>query len=409
MRPPKLFRSKHYVAVVGLYRSGKTVFITSFINHVLHHRPADLKLGNGGVQLTFDEELRPVNGFIRFPYEKYRCENNGRWPLKTNLLYQYRCSFFRSDWTWTKGQLALIDIPGERLADIPMSKLSFAQWSDWLLERVFQDQHYRNLSQIFLSAINRDGVGESEITLAYRRLLAELYKSYRPVITPSTFLLNDEGEFSGAALIRGDISGSFVGLNEDEQFAPLPANVRQKDMALTNGFASRYEKYRRKLAVPLTRTISRCNELAILIDPTTLLAANTGMYNGNRALLDQLFQILSPGKGIFGVGMDLLRKSFGGHWGQSGISKIAIVATKADKVHDSQRDKLTELVKDMAEGVVNKFKLKSMQLDCKFFGCAAVKSTTSVSNGQLRGHLPGEEGFAEYEVSELPSKWPGKW
>lgn len=409
MRPPKLFRSKHNVAVVGLYRSGKTVFITSFINHVLHHRPSDLKLGDGGVQITFDEELPPVNGFDRFPYEAFRCENNGRWPLKTKALYQYRCSFYRSDWTWTKGQLALIDIPGERLADIPMSKLSYAQWSDWLLERVFQDQHYRTLSQAFLSAVNRDGVVEREVTLAYRQLLAELYNSYRPVITPSTFLLQQGGRFSGPSLSRGDISCSLVGLSEEAQFAPLPDKVRQKNSELEGHFRSRYEKYRSQIAVPLTNTLARCNELAILVDVTTLLAANTGMYNGNRALLDQLFQILSPGKGFFGVGMDLLRRSFGGHWRKSGISKIAVIATKSDKVHDTQRDKLTELVKDMAEGVVNKYMLKSMQLDCKFFSCSAVKSTTSQSNGQLRGQLSGENGFAEYEASELPGKWPGKW
>lgn len=409
MRPPKIFSSKHNIAVVGLYRSGKTVFITSFINHLLHHRPDELKLGDGGVAITFDEELPPVNGFDRFPYEAFRCESNGRWPLKTKTLYQYRCSFFRNDWAWTKGQLALVDIPGERLSDIPMAKLSFGQWSDLLLQRVFQDGHYRDATRSYLATFDDLKTEECKVISAYRELLCELYKTFRPVITPSAFLLTPDGTFNGPDLFRGDSSNAYCGLSESEQFAPLPIEVQEKEPELTKTFAKRYEAYRRQIAKPLTKTLSRCNELVILVDVTTLLAANTGMYNGNRSLVELLFQILSPGKGFFGVSLDLLRKSFGGHLSGRGICKIAITATKADKVHDSQRDKLSSLVREMTEGIVKRFQLKSMNLDCRFFTCSAVKSTNSKPNGELRGRLLGDEDYSEYSASELPSTWPGKW
>ena len=413
---PKIFRSKHKVAVIGIYRSGKTAFITSFINHVMHHDREKLKIGDpkGSVKIVFDKEILVKNGFTRFPYEKFRIESNGKWPTKTKDVYQYSCSFFRSDWSMTKGQLDIFDFPGERLADIPMVKYSYAEWSDWLFNKVFQDRQYRDLAQAFLAECDRDVLDENGLTLVYRQFLAELYKSYRPVITPSTFLLQHvnskemEGKFLGGKVIRGDISSSFSGLSEVEQFVPLSEKARKKNIDLEKRFASRYSNYRNQVAIPLTNTLFDCNELAILVDVTTLLAANTGMYNGNRELLDQLFQILSPGDSLFGMGMDWFRKvGSGGHWGKSGCSQVAIIATKADKVYVSERDKLKDLVKEMMKGLIEKYEYNSSQLDYKYFACSAIQSTWIGKNGKLQGRL--KEGEFEYELSQVPPNWPGKW
>lgn len=415
---PKIFRSKHKVAVIGIYRSGKTAFITSFINHVKYHDPEKLKIGDpkGSVKITYDKELPVENGFARFPYEKFRIEANGRWPTKTKDIYHYSCSFFRSDWSMTKGQLDLFDFPGERLADIAMVKKSYAEWSDWLFNKVFQDKQYRDLAQAFLAECDRDVLDENGLILVYRQFLAELYKSYRPVITPSTFLLQHGnskemvGKFFGVKVDRGDISSSFSGLSEDEQFVPLPEKARKNNIDLEKRFASHYSNYRDKVAIPLTNILFDCNELAILVDVTTLLAANTGMYNGNRELLDQFFQILSPGDSLFGLGMDWIRiLASGGHWGKSGSSQVAIIATKADKVHFDERDKLKNLVKEMTEGLIEKYKYLSLHLEYKYFACSAVRSTRKGKDGRLQGRLLGEEDKSEYDVSKVPGNWPGKW
>lgn len=415
---PKIFRSKHKVAVIGIYRSGKTAFITSFINHVMHHDSAQLKIGDpkGSVKIVFGEEFPVENGFARFPYGKFRIESNGKWPLKTKDVYQYSCSFYRSDWRMTKGQLDIIDFPGERLADIAMVKRSYAEWSDWLFNKVFQDKQYRDIAQTFLAECDRDVLDEKGITLVYRQFLADLFKSYRPVITPSTFLLQHgdskemAGKFFGVKVDRGDISSSFSGLSEDEQFVPLPAKARKNNIDLEKRFASHYSNYRDKVAIPLTKILFDCNELAILVDVTTLLAANTGMYNGNRELLNQFFQILSPGDSLFGMGMDWFRiLASGGHWRKSGSSQVAIIATKSDKVHVDERDKLKDLVKEMTIGLIEKNEYNSSRLDYKYFACSAIKSTWIGKNGRLQGRLLGEEDKSEYDVSKVPENWPGKW
>lgn len=409
MKPPKFLKSKHCIAVVGLYRSGKTVFTTSFINHIQNHRPEYLSLKNGSVRITFDQELPLTNGFERFPYERYRF-NKSEWPDKTKACFQYRCSFFRSDWRYTRGEVSLIDIPGERLADIPMAKLSYDQWSDWL-ERVLQDSEYQAHAQEFLATCAKDSGSEAaEIVNAYRTLLGNLYRSYRPIITPSTFLLRENGVFTGLNVENGDLSNSFAGLDDSSQFTPLPRNIRDAHPALYKEFEQRFLAYKNKIARPLFKMFANCNELAVLIDVTTLLSANAGMYNGNRALLEQLMKILSPGHGLGGVSLNLLKSFTGGHWRNAGISRIAVVATKADKVHDSKRDKLTSLVQEMADGIVDRYVHDKMQLDCRYFSCAAVRSTESLDDGTLKGRLPSDpENLTTYPSTDLPDHWPGNW
>ena len=408
MRPPKILTSKHNIAVVGLYRSGKTVFITSLINHIKHHRPEELKIGKGDVKITFDEELSTRFGTNRFPYDLYRYQNTGRIP-KTKDTHEYRCSFFRSDWTWCKGELSLIDTPGERLPDLAITKMNYEQWSDWLLEQVFQDPHYRDIAEEYRSLATGQTATESSVVDSYRKLMAELYLSYRPIITPSTYLLSQNRQFNGAEIYKGDYLYGHSGLSEKEQFAPLPQDTRKSQPELVKLFAQRYSNYRNHLAMPYAKSLKRCNELVVLVDVTTLLSANTGMYNGNRALLEILFQILSPGKGLFGIGLDLFRKTLGGIIAPTGISRVAIVATKADKVHESQRAKLEYLIRDMAGGVVERQKQRTNNLDCEYFTCAAVKSTRSLPNGKLLGRFKDVPEEVEFEASDLPDRWPGNW
>lgn len=306
--------------------------------------------------------------------------------------------------------MSLIDIPGERLADIPMAKQSYQQWSDWL-ERVLHDSEYRGHAQQFLATCENEAVVDPvEIVNAYRTLLVNLFKSYRPIITPSTFLLRENGVFTGLHVVKGDLSNSFVGLDGDSQFTPLPRSVRESRPALTKQFEERFLSYRDTVARPVVEMLAACNELVVLVDVTTLLGANAGMFNGNRALLEQLMKILSPGHGLGGVSLNLLKSFTGGHWRNAGISRIAVVATKADKIHDSKRDKLTSLVQEMSDGIIDRYVHNTLQLDCRYFNCAAVRSTDSMPDGKLKGRLPSDpENLTTYPSTDLPDHWPGNW
>lgn len=429
MRPPKIFRKKYSIAVVGLYSAGKSTFITSLINHIKHHDPGKLAL-RSKAKIIFDEELRPTNGLGRFPYEEIR--SSRKWPPKTRSMHQYRCTFFRSDWKLTKGELELVDIPGERLPDIAsISRFTYEEWSDWLIETVFRDEHYREVCQDYLSAFSEPVASGDTIITKYRLLLWKLLISFRPIITPSVFLLSLSDKYLNGREhdLKGKndpsesgLDGLFAGVTKDEQFAPMPKAARDSNPDVAQQFAARYKKYRSDVVMPWKKTLSRCNELVLLIDVTTLLAANTGMYNGNRALLKQLVLSLSPGKGVCKTGLDLLRKLFLGHWRQRGITRIAVVAPKADLVHKNDRGHLTCLAQRAAELAIDRIVQKTSHLSVHYTHCAAVKSTDSV-NGKLQGEAwqaqasSGTQGndkkghyeSVKYDVSRIQKDWPDEW
>ena len=79
----KLLTSENRVGVMGTYNFGKTVFLTSLINHLLHHDPKRFNLGK--VYQIKNPVIRPVRGMPVFDYEKYRAEliHQGYWPAKT--------------------------------------------------------------------------------------------------------------------------------------------------------------------------------------------------------------------------------------------------------------------------------------------------------------------------------------
>lgn len=421
MRYPKFRRFNHNVAVIGLYRSGKTVFLTSLINHLKHHRPSQLKLGKGDVKLTVDCELEVNSGFDRLPYERYRSSlvDSKDWPKKTKTISQYCCRYFRSDWKWTKGQLTLTDIPGERLPDIPMAGFSYDQWSDWLSDRVFVNKEYSPLVKDFVSLAERIEVKEEPLVMAYRQTLALLYRNFRPVITPSTFILTEDNpedgtegsRFVGANALNGDISGCYSGLSMGSQFVPLSSSARKRHPDLAATFSKRYTEYQRKVAKPCEYVLRKSNQLVVLIDVTTLLASTTGMFNGCQSILDELLQLLCPGFGLFGVTLDVLGNTVsGGRLGIGGIDRLAFVATKADKVNDSCRENLRLLVTEMCSDIVERYVENSSRLDVNYFACSAVKSTRSTPNGHLQGTLEDSPNArSEYSTSVVPKRWPAAW
>lgn len=298
------------------------------------------------------------------------------------------------------------------MADIPMHRDSYLDWSYWLLEIIFQGPHYFDLTKAYIELFKCDALNEAEIILAYRQLLLDLFKSYRPIITPSIFLLNHqslntEELYNGQRLYKCDISKSFTGLNEEEQFAPIPVAFQKINPELAKKFAKRYENYKEKIVTPITTTIRKCNKLAVLVDVTTILGHDTGVYNGNRALLDHFFKVISPGKNFLQGWWDFF-VTLGGNLRDSGISKIAMIAPKADLVNHEHRGSLKNLLRDMTESIVNKYVYKKTWLKCEYFACAAVKSTLSLPNGLIEG-TNELKGISTFKTSILPTKWPEKW
>lgn len=420
MRFPKIHSIEQRIGVVGLYRAGKTVFLTSLINHLQNHDPRVLPVGDGRTRIVFRRQLPPQNGFEDFAYLEHRDKlvYARQWPVKTRALCQYRCEYFRSDWSVSRGELSLLDFPGERLADLPMAGCTYARWSDLILSLFREHEEYRAYAQPYLEQMERDETTPAQLIATYRRVLKDLFLNYRPVISPSTFALSDAGAWIGDLPPEKRYEHNCLGLAPTSEFVPLARTVRERRRELADTFGAHYAAYRKRIVLPLARWMRRCDELVVLVDVTTLLAGGLGMYAGNRELLRHMLAFLDPGQGVWGVSLHALGRALrimrpvheyistalNLAWG--GVRRIAFVATKADKVHAAQRPHLRLLLQGMVEDLVAPYVQGSVRLDVDYFVCAAVNSTRSTPDGRLQAHLqPG--GSAEvYTPSAVPTAWP---
>src|SRR5262249_16297571 len=120
----KIRTAERRVGVIGLYASGKTVFLTSLLNHLKDHDADRFRLGNGGAPpLRKFQELPTDPGWERFAYQSCRdaIVHAGSWPGKTKDRFQFVCSFERTDWHLSRAKLKFYDLPGERVADAVMA------------------------------------------------------------------------------------------------------------------------------------------------------------------------------------------------------------------------------------------------------------------------------------------------
>lgn len=132
------------LAVTGLSRSGKTAFITSLVNQLLHvHSGARLPLFSA----VRDERLLGVKrvpqrdlGIQRFTYDEGLASLYGtppNWPTPTRGVSEIRLALrFRSSDSLLRHfketstlYLEIVDYPGEWLLDLPMLEQDYLSWS----------------------------------------------------------------------------------------------------------------------------------------------------------------------------------------------------------------------------------------------------------------------------------------
>ena len=419
------------IGVVGLYQAGKSVFMTSLINHLRQHDSARLPIGGGRVKLEWVSDLRPHNGVPRFAYERHRNRLGAmQWPDKTLDVSEYHCLFVRSDHPHRTVDLSLTDIPGERLADMTMAGRTYEQWSEMMLELLADTAEYRAYAEPYLAIMNCPKTATEEVLRAYRRLMGRLIFAYLPVVSPSSFLIDAAGAYVEEEIVRNrDVEGMAAqrvsGLDGQRQFAPLSAAWRRGRPEVAGQFASAYAAYQQRIVRPLAEGLRDCDQLVVLVDLTMLLAGGVGMYNGNKQMLRHLLAYIDPGQSA-GTALadnlvthltagrlraaDLLHMLTGGALRLNSVRRLAFVATKADKIHEKDRTRLLHLLEDMTRDLVAAAR-HSTNLKVGHFVCAAVNSTESLAEYPfLTARLPGRDELPQkYAPSVIPEHWPESW
>ena len=311
--------------------------------------------------------------------------------------------------------------------DLSMAGQTYEQWSDSILE-LFGNLEYQAPAAEFLALLEQPGTPADAIVAAYRRVLARLIYSYLPLVSPSTFLVDANSRHCEALNVEHLAATRVAGLDESRQFAPLPKLVRERDADTTAQFRLHYYEYRRQIVEPLARWFRQCEALLVVADLTMLLAGGVGMYNGQKQMLSLVVDDLTPGRGFFNRVADRLVRtgslgrlrandllsyaSFGRLW-LPGVRRVAFVATKADKVHADDHDKLLGLLHDLTRNLAIKGRLAG-GVRIEEFVCAAVKSSASLAEypfleARLKSASQNGDASQRFKTAQVPEHWPDRW
>lgn len=430
-----LLSPSYRVAIVGASRSGKTVFLTSLLDHLRNHDPRRFRIqaaglsGKGTARITNHEVLEVRPGIEAFPYELFRTSliQEAQWPKKTRDTYQYRIKIHRDDSLLSRvgksshtSYLSFLDFPGERIADAPMTGATYEDWSDAMCKVLPAGGAFDPLVSAFQLTVDDPKASDAAILLAYKAVLVERLRQFHTAISPSTFLLCPEGTTPDMHLpAQALMEQRCLGLSAERQFCPLPAAVRARRPDLAGRFGAAFEAYKSQLILPLYAALKDTDKLCLLVNIPEILQSGVAAYNDQVELLSQVVAYCHPRKSLPQALFDTLYKTVGkvlidDRYRPGGIDTIAFVATQADRVRAGDMGRLKSLLGELQKHSTRS--LPHVGLKMGAFTCVAVQATKPAGEGLLQARLMSAKAdrqavpeLEEYSVQQLPETWPANW
>jgi len=404
-----------WLAVTGLSRSGKTVFITSLVHNLLSalHNPnrmALLKVVGEGRLIAARLEGAKAHRLARFPYldnVEIMAGSTPDWPARTDDISEIGLDIHfvpagavgrligRIGGSPATLSIKIVDYPGEWLLDLPLLSQSFAEWSRVALRLYRKGIRAEAASEFlaFLAQHRHDEVASEETA----KQAHDLY---------CAFLLKARNRYGlsylqpGRFLCRGSLGDVpylwFAPLDIPETAGVLAPNT------LAALMQQRYEVYKREIVERFYDDhFRRYSRQIVLVDVLRALLAGREAFEDTRLALDAILQNFRYGGG--GILSKLLR---GPH-----VDKVLFAATKADHVPDIQRDHLAELLRNMA--AFPAIEVKSSNAGIDVTALASVISTvddTQEIDGQrvqvVVGRPVGSNKQAKFFVGNVPIRPP---
>jgi predicted YcjX-like family ATPase len=337
------------IAVTGLRRAGKSVFITSLIHNLTRAAQDGAVLPALRAALSdrlIAVEERPPSaasdgGIPVFPTRDYLAVMAGErpdWPeptrlvSRTELIVRYRAegllawAGLRTEGTLTLG---IVDYPGEWLLDVPMLAQSYGQWSAATIERLRKAPRLEAARE-FLALIDSfdpmappDDVKIAEAVRVYGELLVTLRDSHGlAYLQPGRQVMPDGGGERPALW--------FVPIDVGPGFVPVTGTLGAR-------LGGRYDSYLRDIVRPFFEsTFDATNRQVVLVDLIAALNAGPDAFQDAAEALDAIAEgLLRRREGPLGL---LFPRRF---------DKVLFAATKADFVPESQRDRLGQLLRTL--------------------------------------------------------------
>jgi uncharacterized protein len=404
-----------WLAVTGLSRSGKTVFITSLIHNLLSalHSPNRMPLlavvGERRLIAAHLESAK-AHRLPRFPYFGNIEKMAGSvpdWPARTVDISEIALDIrftpantmgkLLSGVTGTPAKVTvrIVDYPGEWLLDLPLLDQSFADWSRATMASM-RNGSRAEIAGDFLAFIAQHRSDE--------RASDEVAKQAHDLYCAFLLKARDQHGLSylqpGRFLCRGTLADvPYLWFAPVDVSADVDAPAPHSLGAL---MAERFEVYKREAVRRFYEDHFRhYSRQIVLVDVLHALLAGREAFEDARRALGIIVDSFRYGRG--GILSKLL---LGPH-----IDKTLFAATKADHVPDIQRDHLAALLRNMLALPALEVKSSNAQLDVT--AIASVISTAEdfqVIDGQrvqvVIGRPVGAKTQSKFFVGNVPIRPP---
>jgi len=371
------------LAVTGLSRSGKTAFITSFVNQLINE-------GHGS-QLSFFDPVHHGN-FIaakrvaqknlsvpRFDYDlaiSALTNEKSSWPepthgiseLRLAIRYQPTTSLLKYGSDMATLTVDITDYPGEWLLDLPMLKQTYEQWSEQTNALLLTEPRHQ-YAKVFLAKVAQldpFAPADDETLANLSKEYTELLHLFRhqlglSVIQPGRFIL--PAELAGAPILEffpfpniHAIDGNdYQNASDDSFIGMLRARfIEYKQSVVKKFYQQHFVRFDRQIV------------LADCLTPLNACSENSGpeSFADLQLAIDMILESYSYGKS------GLLARLF-----SPKIDKLLFAATKADHVTGEQHAPMISLLNQLI--YQSKHKLNYDAIEMKTLAIASVKSTQS--------------------------------
>jgi predicted YcjX-like family ATPase len=393
--PALLTNERRRIAVTGLQRSGKTVFITAFAHALVTAKALPFF---PWIKKVRGVTLHEVPGFVRFDYEGHLAAlaaDPPRWPTQTRDLSALRIRIRHDPETLVGRYLSstattdidLIDYPGEWLIDLPLLTQTYGEWSR-RAEDLASAPGRAELAAAWKADAARIDLDAPEDPRLLRRV-GGLYVDY---------LRNCRAERALSFLQPGRFLQPAAG-QEEALFFPVARLDRPRRGSNGAALVARYDAYRGLVRTFYGTVFGRLRRQVVLVDVLTAL------QQGKEPFSDLALAIKTIADSF-----DELAPAYLKYLPFMGIDRLALVATKADHVTADQMRNLSGLLQDMAGTLMSG---ESAGL-ARFEAIASVKATREVLNRVDDMNLPFLVGVPEGSIEEkqfyvgtIPGTLPG--
>ncbi|MFC0282925.1 YcjX family protein [Camelimonas abortus] len=333
------------LGVTGLSRSGKTVFTTAMVRHLLQVTPMPVfRAAAEGRIRRARLAHQPDDDVPRFPYEAYLEALTGperRWPQSTSRIAELRVAIeYERAGGWRRGpatlNLDVVDYPGEWLTDLALLDETYAGWARETIAAARRPDRAAIAGPWLEALAAADPSGPADEALAGR--VSDAFKTYLAALRagPEAVATTPPGRF----LMPGDLAGSPA-----LTFAPLDLKgAPAKPGTLGALMERRFEAYKSRVVTPFFREhFARLDRQLVLVDVLSALDRGPAALAELEAALDRVLLAFRAGRNTLASRIFMPR-----------IDRVLFAATKADHLHQSGHARLEAILRLLVDRAIRR-------------------------------------------------------